>query len=475
MKKISLLPTVLLFTQLSFAQTDSTFDKYGHLGFSFGSGLNYYNYDNLRAQGYMLGIPDNLQIFPLCASIYIGNTHKYFGSFEFGSGGQKTSGTYTDRLNTFSNMKVNIYQIRWGLYLYRNIYFGKHFAFDANIGSSLATAMINSTNEYSSSSNAIFINGKVIQDGSIYAGTMLRYFWQTKRGGDLGFTFKLGYNIPTAKASWHSTTPFVTAPPEVNISGLTANLSVYMWNYNAKWVMKNMPPNPYFYPQKIVVDTTPAPTDSTKSVFKMKKTKYSYIQWDEGYTGMNLKGEWKNGFDMSLTGVVFSKKYSTSLGIIGYVDNAPNTFGNPLPKVDSYIGVYWNNEYLLHPDNMINFSFPLKIAYIGASGWSTDSTVGWNQAISNWNFTGKNYYNHDGMFWTVSPGANVFINLFKPLSLGVGANYRFAFGVPKILGTDSDFSSYSVLVFLRIKFDTKAMNKRMMERQKAYWDNAPKK
>lgn len=212
---------------------------------------------------------------------------------------------------------------------------------------------------------------------------------------------------------------------------------------------------------------TSAPTDSAKALFKSPV--YSYINWDFGYSVLNIKNNPHNAFDLSIIGIVFNEKWHLSFGMTGFAKDLKNVFPEEsFPVIDSYIMAYLNNEFLLKPRKLINFSFPLRIGYCGATAWDTMFSYSSTQSVLNWKFTGKNYYQHDGAFWTIAPGANVFINLFKGMSLGVGANYRFALDVPKELGTESDMSGYSILAFLRIKYDTRAIIKRTMLRQQEY-------
>ncbi len=214
--------------------------------------------------------------------------------------------------------------------------------------------------------------------------------------------------------------------------------------------------------------------DSTKVLFS--GAHYSYMQWDLGYSRINMRNTGLNGFDVSLLGVVFNEKWFTSFGFTGWASSQNminvNLTAVP-PKIDSYVSMYLNNEFLIKPKNLINFSIPLKIGYGSASGYDTIPT---NQIyISNWNFTGRNYYRYNGTFWSISPGVNILVNLFKPLSLGVGVNYRFAFGVPKVAGPDTEYSNYNIVAFLRVKFDTKTYTAKMLERQKEYYKNLPAK
>ncbi|CAN5369316.1 hypothetical protein BH09BAC5_BH09BAC5_21860 [soil metagenome] len=214
-------------------------------------------------------------------------------------------------------------------------------------------------------------------------------------------------------------------------------------------------------------------SDSTKVLFK--NVHYSYMQYDAGYSYIPVRNQNLNGYDISLLGAVYNNKWFVSVGFNGWV--SPQTqqqyFGTlpEPPKVTSYMTVYLNNEYVIQPEKLINFSIPLKIGYTGVSGYDTIPTS--QLYISNWNFTGRNYYQYNAQFLTISPGANVFINLFKPLSLGVGTYYRFAFGVPKVAGNNSEYVNIGFNAFLRFKFDTKAYTKKMLERQKEYYKNMP--
>ena len=439
-----------------FSQSDSSMNKYGHLGNSIGSGICHSDLSKLLAEGFMLGMPEDLNFLPICGSFYIGQPGKFFGSFEFSWFSKNKQGPYTNGFASYDNITVDFSKFRWGINLYRNIHFSKHFAFDINAGSSLCTGFVSSVYKFNNqNASQIFISGKYKQDGSVYAGTMFRFFWPTK-SADLGFVLKLGYHIPTSKAKWYSAFPVWQPIPEISLSGPVAELALYSWTYSRAYVMKHL--LRYQAPQT-TNDSTPNALDSTKSLFKTPK--FSYMQWDLGYNGMMLKGEWKNCFDASFLGFVFGKKYATSIGVTGFVDNSIYAAGATAPpKVDSYVAIYWNNEFLLNPDRLVNFSFPVRVSFAGATSWDTVLTGSPGQVISNWNFSGLNYYQHYGDMWTVSPGANIFLNVFKSVSIGAGANYRFAFGVTKEIGTDRDFSNYSILAFLRLKLDTRAMRKK---------------
>jgi hypothetical protein len=210
-------------------------------------------------------------------------------------------------------------------------------------------------------------------------------------------------------------------------------------------------------------------SDSVKSLFKTPKI--THVQWDLGYTGGLIKGQQINAWDISLIGLVFNGNWYLSAGINGWVSSQQNFLTTLPPQLDSYVLVFLNNEYLLKPNNVLNFSFPIKISYGGATGWDTIFRAGHTQMVSNWNFTGRNYYQHYGTFWNVSTGANALVNLFRGLSLGVGGHYRLAFNVSEKIGTSGQFSNFHVNAFMRIKFDTKLYMERARERQRNFYKN----
>lgn len=214
----------------------------------------------------------------------------------------------------------------------------------------------------------------------------------------------------------------------------------------------------------LAVVTSSQAQDSTAALFKTPRV--THLQWDLGYSGQPVKGTFVNSFDATILGVVFNEKWSLAIGLCGWVKKGTDNYllTEP-PAIDSYVMTYLSNEYLVRPKKLINFSFPLRIAYGGASGWDTVFSSASTQAVYNWNFTGKNYFYHSGEFWTISPGANIFINIFKSLSLGFGANYRFTFITDSRIGSDSDYSGYSIRTFLRLKLDTREYTKRMLQRQ----------
>ncbi len=217
-----------------------------------------------------------------------------------------------------------------------------------------------------------------------------------------------------------------------------------------------------FFPFSAKAQEPASVTDSTRAIFE--NIKYSYTQFDIGYCGIRAKGEMLNGMNFNFAGWVYNEKWATSFG----ADMASNyaKLGHPESpkKVSSYISLHWNNEYLVRPRSLVNFSFPFRVAWVNAI--TNDTIAPYNTGA--FMYGNKIYFQHADNFFTFSPGVNVFLNVFRTISIGAGANYRFALGVDKIVGSNADFSDYSLLAFLRIKFDTRAWTKRMYQRQKEY-------
>jgi hypothetical protein len=199
-----------------------------------------------------------------------------------------------------------------------------------------------------------------------------------------------------------------------------------------------------------------AQADTTQYLFK--SLSYSYIQYSLGYSPMFFNhGQTIHGFSGSLFGIVLSDKIALGLDIDGA--NPTATYpANHLPRITSFVYMSLNIEPLIKPRKIINFSFPVKIGYGGASYESV---------------LGNGWYQKNETFLVVSPSAMAWVNLFKPLSLGVGGNYRMAFN--KEDATFDRYSGFSACVMLRFKFYTKEFQQKMMERQKQYMQQqAPK-
>jgi hypothetical protein len=199
-----------------------------------------------------------------------------------------------------------------------------------------------------------------------------------------------------------------------------------------------------------------AQTDTTQYLFK--GLNYSYLQYSLGYSPMFFNhGQTIHGFSGSLFGIVLSDKIAFGLDIDGANPTATYPAAH-LPRITSFVVLSLNIEPLIRPRKIINFSFPVKIGYGGAL---------YESAL------GNGFFQQEEMFLVVNPSAMAWVNLFKPLSLGVGGSYRMAFN--KDDTTFDRYSGFSAFVMLRFKFYTKEFQQKMIERQKQYMQQqAPK-
>lgn len=443
---------LIVFVQTGHTQKDSTNQKYGLVGIAFSSGVSYLKLDALRDLPFMLETPKNIHPEFLSGNLYLGNPKGFFGSLEFTICAQTKKGPYRTQYEFYPEIKVQIIHTRMGIYLYRNLLFGKHSAFDVSIGSSLNRFYISSINQYQGrNSHPNFLRSTAKQNGALYFGMAYRHFWSTRTNGDHGMILRLGYHLPTVKTTW-SDGYFLNqfTVPDIDINGLTASIGLYIWSYSPSYKIKQLseqPSKPNWTAEKGTA------TENTSSLFKNKD--YSYMQWDLGYSGFVMKNQYFSGFDASPLGFVFRKKYATGIGISGFSVQSLKDYESTPPPMKRHLSIYWNNELLLHPDRTINFSFPLRIGL--ASSVSLDTIPPGHYRIGNVYNAPNNviYYHHLGKYFNMSAGANVFVNVFPGLSIGAGANYRMAFDVPRRLGTEKDFSGITIQAFLRIKLDTR--------------------
>jgi hypothetical protein len=209
-----------------------------------------------------------------------------------------------------------------------------------------------------------------------------------------------------------------------------------------------------------------AQTDSVDALFK--DAKITGLHADIGYSGVQMKGHGYNGVTVNYA-FILEHKFGIGMGI----DSYGRRFGNGVitgvptdaPNVYTSQQLYYLNfEYLLFPSRLVNLSFPVKVALASVSLFDTIAP----SFSTSWSYYGKTYYQHADNFFTIAPGVNLHLNVFKAISIGVGANYRIAMGVNKVVGEDEDFSGPTFLAFVRFKLDMIAYRKRVLERQKEF-------
>lgn len=200
-----------------------------------------------------------------------------------------------------------------------------------------------------------------------------------------------------------------------------------------------------------------AQTDTTEYLFK--KAQYRYMQFHFGYSPMFFSnGQVAHGYSSELLGVVFNDKLALGLDFDGFAKNPPYTILS-YPYVSSWLTMSLSIEPLIRPRKVINFSFPIKLGYGGASIYRSTATMG--TTLTN------------PQFFVCNPQAMVWVNLLKPLSFGTGASYRLCFG--KDPDSLESFGGASIYATLRLKFYTKEYMEKAMQRQKEWFNAHPAK
>jgi len=193
-----------------------------------------------------------------------------------------------------------------------------------------------------------------------------------------------------------------------------------------------------------------AQADTTEYLFK--KARYSYLQYHFGYQPMFFNsGQTGQGYSAEFFGIVLNDKVAVGLDFDGFVENQPNVISE-FPHVTSLVAISLSVEPLIRPRKVINFSFPIRVGWGGAQLYSLNPL---NYGIVS-----------NPQFLMVNPGGMVWINLFKPLSLGAGGSYRMCFN--KEATTFDSFSGLSAFVTLRIKFYTREWQQKVIQRQAEY-------
>ncbi len=200
-----------------------------------------------------------------------------------------------------------------------------------------------------------------------------------------------------------------------------------------------------------------AQSDTTEYLFK--KAKYSYMQFHFGYQPMFFaNGQTGRGTSMQLLGVVFNDKLAIGLDFDIFTKQVPYVIQSyPYHTVMANISL--TVEPLIRPKKVLNFSLPMKIGYGGAQTYTM--------------LPGNYVVVENPSFFVATPGAMVWVNLFKPLSIGCGASYRMAFN--KDPDTFEKYSGLSVAATLRFKFYTKEYMEKALQRQKEYFNAQPPK
>ncbi|HTL81138.1 MAG TPA: hypothetical protein VL651_05515 [Bacteroidia bacterium] len=213
--------------------------------------------------------------------------------------------------------------------------------------------------------------------------------------------------------------------------------------------------------------------DTTHYLFK--NMKLSYVQFSMGYERINFgKGDGLGAMYYEMFGLAFDNRIAIGLDLDGG-NHTYNSFTptSSYPKTATYLGMGLKIEPLIKPKKLINFSVPLRVGFGMAARWDTTFEADHNM-IAGFNSTLLNHqvteYDYSLMYF--SGGVNAFVNLWKSVSLGGGASYRYTCSLGNTL-TQQDFSGLSYNVMIRFKFDYRAYNKKMMDRYKQFYQQVP--
>ena len=213
--------------------------------------------------------------------------------------------------------------------------------------------------------------------------------------------------------------------------------------------------------------------DSDTTQYLFKNLNYSYFQYTIGYEGMSFgPHDFVNGINMTILGAAFGNKISFGADV-DMANRTPNSSFSPgtnYPQTAAFVGCNLFVEPLIRPKKLINFSIPIKFGIANTSRWDTAMDFGsqWNGSYysSSLNYQVNQY--SDNLVMT-SVGVNCFVNLWKPVSLGVGASYRYSINMQTSNHADK-YSGVSTFVLLRFKWDTRAYYQKAFARQKAYME-----
>jgi hypothetical protein len=188
--------------------------------------------------------------------------------------------------------------------------------------------------------------------------------------------------------------------------------------------------------------------DSIHSVFNKPihirlPLRYCYLQWDVGYKGFLFQQQYLNGYSADLIGAVFNYNVAAAVGFATGFSSPGFPASQSTIEVRSYNMIYIKAEPMLFPEHIFNISAPLML-----SESSFSYTYG---AII---YHSRHNRNPTAIFTAFTGGLNFIVNLFKNLSAGAGADYRFGLGASNSSFL-RDYDNYSVSIFLRIRVNTR--------------------
>ncbi len=144
-------------------------------------------------------------------------------------------------------------------------------------------------------------------------------------------------------------------------------------------------------------------------------------------------------------GWIIDDRFVLGIGGCGLVTRHEKENLDIEPKVDTlylqmgYGGLFL--EYYLFPQNIFQIAFGILI---GAGGYALTENLG------DKNDKDEDYENadHSEAFFLAEPQINLYVNITRFLRIGIGATYRFVYGINNYGYSDSDFRNFSGQIVL---------------------------
>jgi hypothetical protein len=186
---------------------------------------------------------------------------------------------------------------------------------------------------------------------------------------------------------------------------------------------------------------------------KPHKSFYSHTQVDVNFLNYPIVNLNTNGIGLNIA-LVFRDRWATGLAL-DVTDSRSFQNVQALPidaSVFEYTQISWINEYIIHPNSKIDFSFPLKLGLGQASFVSNNNFYFARTLFSNENTISSS------RFFVVEPGVNVMVHLFRDIDINIGGSYRLSKD-NGMVSQGLNFTTYSAHIGFRLRMASKNRNK----------------
>jgi hypothetical protein len=176
---------------------------------------------------------------------------------------------------------------------------------------------------------------------------------------------------------------------------------------------------------------------------------YTHTQVDVNFVNYPIVNLNTYGIGLNVS-LVFRDRWASGLAI-DVTDS--RSFANlkalpPEANVFEYTQLSWINEYILHPNSKIDFSFPLKLG-LGHASFVKNNDFFFARTL----FSSENTLS-SSHFFVVEPGVNVMVHLRHNIDINVGGSYRLI-NDTGLLANGLNFANYTVHLGLRLRVASK--------------------